>query len=63
MKEFEKWWEDFNRIPLPADEFDFARLAWKAALKWVYNYPYGEESVMGDDDTTAFDIIERELKN
>jgi Leu/Phe-tRNA-protein transferase len=31
MKEFEKWWENFNRLTLPADEFDFARLAWKAS--------------------------------
>ena len=50
MKEFEKWWEDFNRIPLPADEFDFARLAWKAALEWAL--------LLGSDDELYVKIKE-----
>ena len=33
MKEFEKWWEDANRKPLPSDEFETFKMVWRAARK------------------------------
>jgi len=42
MKEFEKWWEENkNNIPYDPihDDKNCANIGWKAALKWVLNYP------------------------
>lgn len=61
MKEFDKWWVEFNRIPLPADEFDFARPAWKAALEWCLTW-FDNDSPCGCDKISA-EIIEKELNN
>lgn len=48
MTEFKKWWDKYNRKPLPKDEYDMIEDAWRAALElvsknWIYSHTIPED--------------------
>lgn len=58
MTEFEKWWYNRNRNPLPDDEDDLIEEAWRAALEWVQKE---NDSLYSVRDLAV--TIEKELEN